>query len=63
MQFPDSQLTSEDLESLFQESSIMERNFFPRSVPPSPEFLEPLEGESCAINPALSHEEKPLEKN
>lgn len=36
MKIPVSKLKSEDLEALFQKSSIMEQHFFPRKVPSSP---------------------------
>ena len=43
-----SKLTSRDLESLFHESGILERRFFPRKVPAPPPDLE---AESGLANP------------
>lgn len=40
MKLPLSQMSSKDLESLFQKSSIMENNFFPKTVPEAPLFSE-----------------------
>ena len=37
---PESKLKSQDLESLFQRSSIQDRHFFPRRVPGFPSLKE-----------------------
>ena len=48
-----SKLTSRDLESLFHESGILERRFFPRKVPSPPPDLE---AEGNLANPNLEAE-------
>ena len=66
MKLPTSQLKSEDLESLFKDSSIMEQYFFPRKVPSVPYFDSPGENKNHLTPPStiqgLANEDT-MEKN
>ena len=65
MKLPVSQIKSEDLESLFQKSSIMEQYFFPRTVPSVP-HLDSYANKKASypyIKIPSQNNEKSVEKN
>ena len=61
MKIPVSKLKSEELEALFQKSSIVEHSFFPKQVPSLPHWDSPPKKSEDIVKGGLY--EKAMEKN